>query len=224
MDLSEPLVNPIDRAEAYRKGTQLTEPQRKHCLVFDKIFKSSAFLQAALDNDANPLLIGKDLMDLYNEERTEETYLALVSLDWSGDSYDAKEGSLRDSLHEHDYDPARHEVRFRGSNIVLNIHERQNQSDYTEVADPVKTLFKLLGDGTYRSYVMYCKDVGDGEGQPWGCRQLRLPKEADQQRGFGIRCTQYCWDGEAGKNDLVAGHPVKWVFLSPQGDNGPGAS
>lgn len=219
MDLPASLINPIDRAEACRKGTQLTEPQRKHCLVFDKIFKSNAFLQAALDHDANPLLIGKDLLDLYNEERTGETYLALVSLDWNGDSYDVAGGSLRASLHEHDYDTARQEVRIKGSNIVLNIHERQSESDYTEVVDPVKTLFKLLDDDTYRSYVMYCKDVGDSEGRAWGCRPLKLPREADEQHGFGIRCTQYCWDGEAGKNDLVAGHPVTWAFLGPQGDS-----
>ena len=87
---------------------------KPHCAedIFDKIFKNKDYINAALQNGARPALVGKST-----------AYLALITLDWSGDLFlkcpKPRFQWLRDCLRDHDYEPRTCEATIKESAITF---------------------------------------------------------------------------------------------------------
>ncbi|KAH8800874.1 hypothetical protein F5884DRAFT_685298 [Xylogone sp. PMI_703] len=124
------------------------------------IFKDESWLQA-IDNikydythPPNPTLVGDGLTKLYYGSST-SAYIILLISDWGGDCQYLKRNFFA-SLREHDYDKQAFEVRFKYSNIILNVHDVVSSPEWIEMEDP-RRLFRCYKQDL-QTAVLYYKD------------------------------------------------------------------
>ena len=150
------LLSPLSRASlgrAFAQGTSkfnFSQTQKRSARVWDLIFKDDRWFKAidSLNYEFNPLpyptLVGHGLTKLYYSSSTSayttSAYIALLVSDLGGDCQYLKKEFFA-SLREHDYDQEASEVRFKKSNIILNIRDAIDSPECIEMEDP-RRLFR----------------------------------------------------------------------------------
>lgn len=217
-------LNPISRLAAHRAGEiTLDDQELKHSLVWDKLFKNGDFFDAHIEaypnskegpesgENTNVMLVGPRLKEIYEghdlKHEDEPIELALISLDWEGDSTfdDRVSGAegLRNCLRIQDYDEANCVAIIQDYNWKLNIWQWAKSDDCTAVTDVMK--FLRNGQSTY---LMMAEDSGNEESLGWSVRELTSPKPLPHRpTGFRIPCTTYFYMGET----------VDWAFYERDG-------
>ena len=159
------LISPLSRASlgrAFARGASIfnfTETQKRSARVWDMIFKDESWLQAISNvkyytHPPNPTLVGYDLTELYYGSST-SAYIALLISDWGEDCKYLKRDFFA-SLREHDYDEQAFEVRFKDSNIILNVRDAVTSPEWLEMGDP-RRLFRCHKQNL-QTAVLYFKD------------------------------------------------------------------
>jgi hypothetical protein len=161
------LLSPLSQASlgrAFARGTSkfnFTQTQKRSARLWDLMFKDDSWFQAinGLKYDGEtqsprPALVGYDLTKLYYGSST-SAYIALLVSDWGGDCRYLKKEFFA-SLREHDYDQEAFEVRFKKSNIILNIRDAISSSDWIEIEDP-RRLFRCHKQNL-QTAVLYFED------------------------------------------------------------------
>lgn len=217
-------LNPVSRLTAHRAGEiTLNDQELKHCLVWDKIFKNGDFFDAHIEaypdceegpesrKNTNVMLVGPRLKEIYEghdlKHEDEPVELALISLDWEGDSTfdDRVSGAegLRNCLRIQDYDETNCVATIQDHNWKLNIWQWAKDDDCTVVTDVMKF---LLNDQT--TYLMMAEDSGNKDNLNWSVRELTFQEPLhDRPEGFRIPCTTYFYKGKT----------VDWRFFEIDG-------
>lgn len=154
-----------------------TQALRDHVQIWTSLFSSDAWFDVALQYGAQPILVGFGLVDFEEAlAKGERIYLALASMDWSGDLIHEKRNILNYLQTEdpENFDSSKWEVQL--GSITLNIWEQQGQ-DHTLVS-ATKSLVRVEADGRKWTAVRYLKYTGVRKlfaGCPgWGGRLVRL--------------------------------------------------
>lgn len=117
-----------------------TNTDKNSARVWDMIFKDEKWIQEITDlkydntSPPNPTLVGHDLIKLYHGSLT-PAYITLLISDQGGDSRYLRKKFFA-SLREHGYDKQKCEVRFKNSNITLNIYDVVGSNEWIEMEDP----------------------------------------------------------------------------------------
>jgi hypothetical protein len=140
------LISPLTRANLGRAlalgGLKFNfeKAHKRSARVWDMIFKDESWLQAIADikyNDMSPpkpTLIGKDLAKLYYGSSS-SVYIVLLISDWGRASFSLKEKFFA-SLREHHYVPGMAEIKFKNSNIILNISDIVRHIEWIHIREP----------------------------------------------------------------------------------------
>ncbi|KAE8446595.1 hypothetical protein EG329_011788 [Mollisiaceae sp. DMI_Dod_QoI] len=144
-DVIAALISPLARASLGGAVTEVglrfnfANADKKSARVWDMMFKDEKWIKEITnlkyDNTSlpNPTLIRHDLVKLYYRSLT-PVYIALLVFNWSGDSRYLKEKFFA-SLREHDCNREAYEVRFKISNITLNIYDIVQRNAWIEMGD-----------------------------------------------------------------------------------------
>lgn len=122
-----------------RPKLSLSSKNERYARIWNLIFKNGDWINQILQLQGSkgnpvPCLVGRDLKKLYHG-KSKGIYLALLIHDETGDAkYITK--SLFESLQEHEYDENKSEIRLKGSDIVLHIHDAIGSSEWVEMKDP----------------------------------------------------------------------------------------
>lgn len=132
-------------------SSPFTSNKENHGRVWSLIFKSSKWVSKLLKKGFNPFLIGFDLQELYHNTK-KPVHLVLISGDIEGGVY---EKDLLESLQPHEVNRSTMEIKFKNTNITLNIEQPIHNRTFTTLSP--RKLFSPLENS--HSHALYWADT-----------------------------------------------------------------
>jgi hypothetical protein len=146
-----------------RNGLPLSSNQQRFSRFWSYFFKDERWLNRVLETETDsdsyrpvPNIAGRDLPRVL-EGRTENTYLALIMHDYSGDILYFQQ-QFFDSLQPHTYNKEKNEVEFDGSGITLNVGEATRPDELIHISDP-RRLFRSRSNELSTYVICYKEDA-----------------------------------------------------------------
>lgn len=202
------LTAAVSPAPAVRKtspqGVEIDDTT-KHARAWAKIFKKPDWLKAAVRCGAYPVLVGHNVRQLYEDSTSGSVYIFLLDLDWCGE-LPYERVKIMECLQDYDFDPDRHTIQIRGTNITVNICNTLNQCRAFDCRDHswFTDVNQLVSKEDMETAVLYY-NVGP---QSPEVLLVKLPSPLPSYYGIRIKF-KHC-------PNPSDSDPLEWVFIPAQ--------